>query len=1086
MKYQNIFPTVFSGKSFRNFILFPVLLGLLFFFPAKAFSKKKKKAKETTVSAVVPADMLQGLRYRCIGPFRGGRSVAVAGNAQQPRTFYFGGAEGGVWKTTDGGIRWRNVSDKYFKMSAVGALAVAPSDPNVVYAGMGESFIRGNMATGDGIYKSTDGGKTWRYTGLKDTHVISSIVVNPDNPDVVFVAALGHIFGNNSQRGVYRTTDGGKTWKKILYVNDSTGAACVAMDPHNPRILFAGMWQAYRRPWIFSSGGPGSGLYRSDDGGNTWKNISHAPGLPKGIWGKVTVSVSGANSDRIYAFVEAKNGGVFRSDDGGRTWSRRYHQSNLTQRAWYFGMLYADPKNENVVYAPQVSGLYRSDDGGDHFHPIRTPHGDNHVLWINPENPQIMIGGNDGGASVTYDGGKSWSSQDNQSTAQFYHVEVDHRFPYHIYGAQQDNSTVEILSRTSGFGITDKDWWPSAGGESGYVIPDLRNPNVVYGGSYDGLLVKYNRKTGERQRIDVWPDNPMGYGADSLRDRFQWTFPIMQSVHNPSELYVASQYIYRSNNGGMSWQRISPDLTHNDKSKQKPSGGPITKDNTAVEYYNTVFSLAESPVKAGVLWAGSDDGLIHLSTDNGKTWQNVTPKSLPAWTTISCIEPSHFEAGTAFVAARRYRQDDFKPYLLKTTDCGKHWQAIATGMPEDEPVFVVRQDPVDRNLLFAGTLRGVYVSFDGGNKWQPLQLNLPSVAVRDLAIQKEANDLVVATHGRAFWILDHLELLRQMKPAAFQDTLHLYRPADTYLTNGYGFHYPGMTVGENPANGLALYYALKEKPAKNDTLKLTFLTEKGDTIISFTDKTMRGGKPLPVSHRFYPDTIRVYPGSLPAHRGLNRFVWNLRYPDATRVPGAVIWGGSMAGPKVIPGNYKAVLSLNGKTVAVTFRVVLDPRYKTSQEELQKQFDFLMKVHKKLDETDKAILQIRKIRSEMTGYLKKVSGRPADTLKKVAGPILKKLTALENDLIQTRSHAHEDPLNYPVKLNNKLTELASAAGSAYAAPTQQEYDVFKELSQKVDARLNAFHQLVQKDLPRFNAMVKKLDIPAVALPGKAGK
>ncbi len=1073
-----------SGKKTGYFAgLFVIFLFVFSFaIQGNVYAKRKTSIKKELKTAPLPKTLYSALRYRNIGPFRGGRSVAVAGIVGQPRTFYFGGAGGGVWKTTDGGITWRNVSDKYFKTAAVGALAVAPSDPNVIYAGMGESFIRGNMATGDGVYKSNNGGKTWFSIGLKNTHVISQIVVSPDNPQVVFVAALGHVFGNNTERGVYRSSDGGKTWKKVLYVNDKTGASSIALNPHNPRILFAGMWQAFRKPWMLSSGGPGSGLYKSTDGGDTWKNISKYPGLPKGVLGKIGVTVSGANSNRIYALIEAKNGGVFRSDDGGKTWSRRFHQSQLTQRAWYYSRIYADPKNENIVYAPQVSGLFRSEDGANHFKPIRTPHGDNHVLWINPENPEIMIGGNDGGASVTYDGGKSWSSENNQPTAQFYHVSVDNQFPYHIYGPQQDNSTVEILSRTSGFGITDKDWWPSAGGESGYVIPDLQNPDITYGGSYDGVLIKYNRRTGERQRIDVWPDNPMGYGADSLRDRFQWTYPVVQSQYPPYALYVTSQYVYRSTNQGKSWTRISPDLTRNDKTKQQASGGPITKDNTAVEYYNTIFAFAESPVKAGVLWAGSDDGLIHVSTDNGKTWKNVTPKDLPKWTTISIIEPSHFDAGTAYVAARRYRLDDFTPYLYKTSDYGKHWKKISDGMPADGSVFVIRQDPKDRNLLFSGTLTGVYVSFNGGKLWQPLQLNLPHVPVRDIAIQKNANDLVLATHGRAFWILDNIEVLRQISSKIAQDSVFLFQPEKTYLTKGYGFHRPGMTIGENPSNGLVLFYYLKKAPVKGQLVKLNFLTQQGDTIASFSNKTNRIGKPVHASAKFYSDTTKTLRGVMPAKKGLNRYVWNLRYSDATRVPGAVIWGGNMAGPQIVPGTYTATLTVGGKTISRPFRVAIDLRYKVSQEALQKQFDFLTRVHKKLDETDKAILKIRKVKGQINGYLSRLKGfDKLDTLKAAAKPLLKNLTSIENKLMQTKSHASEDPLNYPVKLNNKLAALASTAGSSYNPPTKQEYEVFDELSKQVDAQLKILHPLLNQQLQKFNALVKSLNVPVVYVP-----
>lgn len=1068
---------------FSTSLLFIVVLVFSILIQNRAYAKKKVSMKKKTTEYQYPEALFSALKYRNIGPFRGGRSVAVAGNAEQPETFYFGGADGGVWKTVNGGITWINVSDKYFKTAAVGALAVAPSNPNIVYAGMGESFIRGDMATGDGIYKSDNGGKTWKYSGLKNTHVISNIVIDPTNPQIVFVAALGHVFGNNTERGIYRSKDGGKTWRKVLYVNNKTGASDIAIDPNNPEVLFAGMWQVYRKPWILSSGGPGSGLYKSVDGGDTWKNISHNPGLPKGIIGKIGVSVSGANHNRIFAIIEAKNGGVFRSDNGGKTWSRRFHGSELTQRAWYFSRIYADPKNENIVYAPQVSGLFRSVDGGDHFQLLRTPHGDNHVLWINPENPKIMIGGNDGGASITYDGGKSWSSQDNQPTAQFYHVSLDHQFPYHIFGAQQDNSSVEILSRTSGFGITDKDWWPSAGGESGYVVPDPWHPDVTFGGSYGGFLTKYNRRTKQNQRIDVWPNNVMGYGAIAVKNRFQWTYPIVVSKYHPGELYVTSQYVYRSTNDGMSWKRISPDLTRNDTTKQLPSGGPITKDNSSVEYYNTIFSFAESPVQAGVLWAGSDDGLIHVSKDNGKTWTNVTPKGLPAWTTISTIEPSHFNPAAAYVAARRYRLDDFTPYLYKTTDYGKHWKKISKGMPDNESVFVIRQDPKDSHLLFAGTLEGVYVSFNDGKQWQPLQLNLPHVSVRDMAIQKKENDLVLATHGRAFWILDNLEVLRQLTPKVKDSKIYLFKPEYTYLTKGYSFHYPGMTIGENPANGLVAYYYFKEVPKKNQTVKLEFLTQAGDSIISFSNKKYATGKPVRISNKFYRDTTKSQLGVLPAKKGMNRFVWNLRYPNAKAVPGAVIWDGNMAGPHVVPGTYLMKLTVGNKSFIQPFEVVEDPRYKATQGDLQAQFNLLMKIHAKLNQTDKNILKIRKIKRAIHGYLTQLKGFPKlDSLKKVTTPLLKKLTVIEKALIQTKSHAVEDPLNYPMRLNNKLAALASSISFSYNRPTRQDYQVYKMLSGQVNVQVGLLQPLLDKQLKAFNNLVKTLNVPAVYIPG----
>ncbi len=1075
-----------TNKYFNyNHTSYLVLIVLfVFLFQESAFARKRISISTKTSENNYPDNLFNNLRYRNIGPFRGGRSVAVAGNAQQPETFYFGGAAGGVWKTVDGGISWQNVSDKFFKTAAVGALAVAPSNPNIIYAGMGEPFIRGNMATGDGIYKSADAGKTWKYIGLENTHVISNIVIDPHNSDIVYVAALGHVFADNSERGIYRSKDGGKSWQKILYVNDKTGASDIAMDPNNSQILFAGMWQSYRKPWKLSSGGTGGGLFKSDNGGNTWKNISHDPGLPTGILGKICVSVSGANSNRIFAIIESKNGGVFRSDDGGNTWRRLFHGSEITQRAWYFSKIYTDPKNENLVYAPQVEGILKSVDGGNHFEAIRSPHGDNHVLWINPKHTNILIGGNDGGASVSYDGGKSWSSEDNQPTAQFYHVALDNQFPYHIFGAQQDNSTVEIASRTSGYGITERDWWPTAGGESGFVVPDPANPDITYGGGYDGVLTKYNRKTGQRQHIDVWPDNPMGHGAIGLRDRFQWTYPIMFSPNNPNELYVASQYVYRSNDAGMSWTRISPDLTRNDSTKQYPSGGPITQDNTAVEYYNTIFALAESPVKTGVLWAGSDDGLVHVSQNNGKTWVNVTPKDLPAWTTISTIEPSHFDPATAYMAARRYRLDDFEPYIYKTTDYGKHWKKITNGLPIDGSSFVVRQDTKDPNLLFAGNLTGVYISFNKGKRWQSLQLNLPHVPVRDMAIQNRENDLVLATHGRAFWILDNLEVLRQLNGNLEQSVAHLFKPERTYLTRGYGFHRSGMTFGENPANGLVVYYYLKEAPKENQTVKLEFLTQAGKPIITFSNMKDPNGRPVHVSKMFYRDSTRTQRGLLPAEAGMNLFVWNLRYPNAKSVPGAVIWDGNMSGPHIVPGTYQMKLIAGNDTLTQNFNVVINPRYKVTQEGLQAQFDLLMKIHAKLNKTDKSILKIRKAEGQINGYLSRLKGfSKIDSLKKAAKPVIKKLGRIEDALIQVKSHASEDPLNYPIMLNNKLATLAATVGASYNRPTQQDYEVFSELSKQVDAQLNELKPLLDQKVKSFNALVDSLHVPAVYLPAR---
>lgn len=1021
---------------------------------------------------------LSALQWRLIGPFRGGRSVAVAGVASEPRTFYFGATGGGVWKTTDGGISWQNVSDKFFKTASVGALAVAASDPNVIYAGMGESFIRGDMITGDGIYKSADAGKTWQHMGLENTHVISEIVVDPRDANTVYVAALGHVFGPNPERGIFKSTDGGQTWKKVLYVNDETGGADISIDPHNPRILFASMWQAYRRPWTFASGGAGSGLYKSTDGGETWKNISKNPGLPTGILGKIGVSVSGADPNRIYAIIEAKNGGVFRSDDDGATWQRLFNGSELTQRAWYYMRIYADPKNADVVYAPEVDGLFKSVDGGATFKPLDTPHGDNHVLWINPDNPLVMVESNDGGASVTYDGGKSWSSEDSQPTAQIYHVTLDDQFPFHIYGAQQDNSTIDIANRGEGGGIGPGDWQDSAGGESGWVVPDPSDPCVVYGGGYSGLLQRLNKCTRQTRLLDPWPDNPMGHAAADLKQRFQWTYPIMVPANEPHTIYVGSQYVFRSRDDGMSWQQISPDLTRNDKAKQVAAGGPLTKDNTSVEYYDTVFALAESPVKPGVLWAGSDDGLVHVSTDDGAHWQNITPKGLPDWSTVAIIEASHFDAGTAYLAAYRYRQDDFHPYLFKTTNYGQSWTAIDNGIPADEPTFTIRQDTRDANLLFAGTQRGAYVSFDGGAHWQSLQLNLPAVQVSDMAIQPRESTLVIATHGRAFWALDDLVYLRQLASVQKGET-QLFVPAHAYLLNG-GFGFGGGGEGQNPPNGAVLYYYLKSAPAADQEIKLGFYDSSGKLIREFTSKTNASGEPVKAEQGFYTGG-KPQPGQLPAKAGINHFAWNLSYPDVTHVPGAVLWFGSERGPRVLPGSYTVKLTVNGQTYSQPLMVLNDPRSKLSSEDLDARQALLMQIYTEFDQTNKAIVSLRSLR----GQINDLESRYAKSLQAKAlsddtKPVLEELTSIEDALIQSKAHASEDVLNYPIRLNNKLAALFFTVNFSNSRPTAQDQAVFEELKAQTDAQLARWQSIQATELPALNTKIQALNLPAIYL------
>ncbi|MGH8273018.1 MAG: VPS10 domain-containing protein [Gammaproteobacteria bacterium] len=1028
--------------------------------------------------APYPASALKALSWRLVGPFRGGRSVAVAGVPGKPRTFYFGGVDGGVWETTDGGNSWTNVTDGYLDTGSIGAIAVAPSNPNVIYVGTGEADPRGDMATGDGVWKSTDAGKTWTHIGLPKTRIIANIVVDPHNPEHVYVAALGHMFGPNKERGVYESTDGGAHWKNILYVDEHTGAVDLVMDPSNPRVLYVAMWQVKRRPWFFGSGGPGSGLYKTTDGGTHWTDLSHNPGMPKGTIGKIGVSVSASNPNRVYAIVEAKTGGVFRSNDGGASWQRVNHEHSLTQRAWYFSKIYTDPKNQNRVYAPQVEGLFVSNDGGRTFKPLRTPHSDNHVLWIDPRNPDTMIIGNDGGAAVSYDAGQTWSSEDNQPTAQIYHVALDNRFPFHIYGAQQDNSTIEITSRnTEGYGIGNKDWQASAGGESGFVVPTPGKPWIVYGGGYDGALERLNTRTGQHRSIDPWPDNAMGHPAAHLKYRFQWTFPIVVSKHDPKTLYVGSQYVLKSNDEGKTWQKISPDLTRNDKQKQASSGGPLTQDNTTVEYYDTVFALAESPLKAGLLWAGTDDGKVWVTRNDGKHWSDVTPTGLPKWTTISLIDPSPLKPGTAFLAARRYRQDDYKPYIYKTTDYGVHWTKITKGLPDDQSSFVVRQDTQDPNLLFAGTLTGVYVSFDGGGNWQSLQLNLPHSAVRDMAIQPEQNALVLATHGRAFWVLDNLAPLREMSHKALTADAFLFAPQATYLVGGgsspranaYG-------EGENPPNGVTLFYELKQKPKAGEKVTLSFASSAGKPLASFSNVKTPQGKPIKPSKNFYPPKHPHQEGVVPTHAGMNKFVWNLRLPSAKSIPGSVVWFGSMAGPRIPPGTYTAILTVNGKKDSRRFKVLKDPHTTASQADLQAEFALASKIHAKLNAINKAVLRLRKLRTQIETYQPRLAAGSA--VAKKAKAILAKLDIIEKTLMQTQSHAPEDPLNYPVRLRSKLATLAYETGGSPARPTRADKLVWQELSTKADTQLQALDKVQSQDIPQLNATIKQAKLPPI--------
>jgi photosystem II stability/assembly factor-like uncharacterized protein len=1012
--------------------------------------------------------LINGLRWRLIGPFRGGRVTAVAGVPSQPMVYYFGATGGGVWKTTDAGANWEPVSDEHFGTGSVGAIAVADSDPNVVYVGMGESPIRGNVSHGDGVYKTTDAGKTWKHVGLGDTRQIGRVRVHPRNPDIAFVAALGHIFGPNDERGVFKTTDGGKSWRKVLFRSNKAGAIDLIIDPSNPNVIYAGFWEVFRTPYSLESGGPGSGVFKSTDGGETWSDITRNQGLPRGVVGKVGITVSPANPERLWAIIEAEDGGVFRSDNAGRNWTRVNEQRLLRQRAWYYTRIYADPANADTVYVLNT-GFYKSNDGGRTYNTIQVPHGDNHDLWIAPGDPMRMINSNDGGANVSFNGGRTWTEQD-QPTAQFYRVAIDDDFPYNVYGAQQDNSTVRIASRTTEAGIDRTHWYDVGGGESGWIAPSPKNSSVVFAGSYGGLITRYDHRNGQLRNVTVWPDNPMGAGVESMKYRFQWNAPLVFSPHDANVLYAAGNLLFKSTNEGQSWQAISPDLTRNDKSKQGPSGGPITKDNTSVEYYCTIFTVMESPIQRGVIWTGSDDGLVHVTRDGGKKWDNVTPREMPEWIQINSIEASPHDPGAAYFAGTMYKSDDFRPYLYKTSDYGKTWKKIVKGLPENSFTRVVREDPNRKGLLYAGTETGVHVSFDDGENWRPLQLNLPAVPVTDLAVHKREKDLVVATQGRSFWILDDLNVLHQMSDTIARSEHHLFKPEESYrMPGGGGFRGSLSTVGANPSGGAAIHYYLKNKAAGEVVIEI--LESSGKSIKKFSSRTQE--TPPPQRGGQAP-AARV-----PAEAGLNRFVWDLRYPDAARFPGMILWSGETRGPRAAPGTYQVKVTVDGKILTESFELKKDPRVEASPADFAKQFDLLIKIRDKLTETHEAIIRIREVRSQTEDIVGRLKDQPnGKRVIDAAKAIGAKLTAIEEELYQTKNQSNQDPLNYPIRLNNKLAALAGVVGSADAAPTDQSAELYKELAGKIDAQLAKLAQVLRTDLTEFNRLARDENVPAV--------
>ena len=1008
-------------------------------------------AAATTVD---PA-LFGALKWRSIGPYRGGRALAVAGIPGDPDTFYFGAVAGGVWKTTDGGATWEPLTDGS-AISSVGALAIAPSDRQVIYVGTGEAAPRGDITYGDGVYKSVDGGKTWSHIGLADSRQIGALIVDPRNADTVLVAAFGHAFGPNKERGVYRTTDGGKSWTRVLYRDEDTGAIDVTFDPNNPSIVYAALWQARRQPWNFSSGGPGSGLYRSSDGGVTWTRLT-GNGLPQGILGRIHVSVSPADSKRVYAMIEAHEGGLYRSDDGGVHWARVSDDGRLTQRAWYFSTVLADPRHVDTVYA-ENTGLFRSTDGGKTFELLPARHGDHHGLWIDPTNPDRIIESSDGGASISFDHGKSWTTQANQPTAQFYHVAVDNRFPYYLYGAQQDNTSIGIASMDDEGAIVQRDWYDVAGGECGFVIPDPRDAEITYGSS-ENFIGRLDRHNMQQQLIPVWPVDASGHAAKDLEHRFNWTSPLIMSPFDPDTLYYGMERLYKTSNHGGSWSAISPDLTRNDKSKQQASGGPITKDITSVEYYDTVFAIAESPLRRGMIWVGTDDGLVHLTRDDGGSWTNVTPSGMPAWSTISMIEPSRYDADTAYVAVDRHKLDDVKPYAFLTRDGGRSWTRIDAGLPEGSFVHAVREDSVKRDLLYAATETGVFVSFDAGQHWQSLQLNLPRTPVHDLKVS--GNDLAIATHGRSFWILDDVTPLRQVGAAAGATAAWLYAPG-----TGYRLYYPDAVdkrppSGENPPAGVLIDYYLAHEPTGPVTLEI--VAPSGSVVRHLSSAKQKAAEQPPE----WPDQIHPV-DTLPAVKGMNRFVWDLRYDDPVQIPDAFYAGVPPRGPIVLPGAYTLRLGYGGETHTAPLTIAADPRDRGGAAAgLKQKFDLAMEVYHDQDALHRAVNEIRAVRTGIGALSGKAKGKPQGAALEADGARLSAAASkIEGVLMQVNIKGSEANLNYPGMLNEQIYSFSQLLDDADTAPNAQETETYAGMHARLEAQLADWNALKGKQVAAF--------------------
>ena len=1027
-----------------------LIVFLFFFIDIKA--QRKNKSISQSINYEIP-----NLNWRSIGPYRGGRASSVTGVSNSDNTYYFGATGGGIWKTTDSGQNWRNISDGFFGGS-IGAISASESDPNILYVGTGEKTVRGNVSPGyGGFWKSDDAGETWKKMNLDIDQVqVGRIAIHPKNPDIVYIAIIGDLFKDSNKRGVYKSTDGGKSWRQVLFSNERSGAVDISIDKNNPRIIFASTWNIRRTPYSLESGGEGSGLWKSTDGGETWTNISDNEGLPSGIWGISGVSVSPLNSKKVFALIENKEGGLFRSDDGGSSWEKVNEDRNLRQRAWYYTRVYADTQNENRVYVMNVS-FWRSEDGGKSFDRYRTPHGDHHDLWIDPENNKRLIVADDGGAQVSSDDANNWSTYMNQPTAQYYRVATDNSFPYNILVAQQDNSTQRVPHRVNYGGISERDWERSAGGESAHLAAKPDNPDIVYGGSYGGYLTRLDHSTGEVRSVNVWPNNPMGHGAEDMKYRFQWNFPIFFSPHDPNKLYTTSNRFHVTYNEGEKWEVFSPDLTRNENEKLGPSGGPITKDNTAVEYYATIFAACESPYEKDLLWAASDDGLIHLSKDGGKNWEDVTPDNSPKYLMWNSVEPDPFVKGGLYAAGTLYKTGDFQPYMYKTKDYGKTWKKITNGIPNNYFTRVLRADPNKEKLLYAGTESGMYISFDDGISWNSFQLNLPLVPITDLTIKN--NNLIAATQGRSLWLIDDLTPLHQLNKEVNNASMKLFKPIDSYRMGSPG-RGTSRNAGKNHHNGVEVFFNIDDKILDDNTsVTLEFLDNEKKIIKKYDNQSDEN--------------------ALDINGEKNSFVWNMRYDDAKGFDGLIMWAASLRGPIASPGQYYVKLTVNEKSEEQSFNILKDPRSNSTDEDLKEQFDFLLSVRDKVSDIHQTIIDIRSSRSQLIDLKSKISDKYPDMENSISD-VISRITLIEEKLYQTKNRSGQDPLNFPIRLNNKLAHLTSVASVGNFKPTDQMYNVRDELIGLIDKELKMWEDIKENDLVKLNSTILENNIQLITI------